>query len=143
VDWRRYASVSSDPGLDPAVRTASIDLYRVRAWQGPVVDGAGRVVALGGGVAPLHRLAPSGPAAWHHPSIGGWRRGWSAAARTPVGTVALPAGRGVVWYFPAFLVALGYLVTLCAALTARSALLSEKGVGTVRSTAISEADGTE
>ena len=102
VDWRPYAAgLSADPGLEARVRSGTLDLLEVRSWRGPVTDTAGRVVPMRPVVAPLRRLAGSGPARWAQPAARGWMRGWEAAGRTPNGLVSLPAGRGPVWFWPA------------------------------------------
>jgi hypothetical protein len=118
VDWRRYAALDADPGLRPAVRDTSADLYEVRAWRGPVVTDAGRTLPARSVVAPLARVPASGAATWQRAAAPGWLRGTAKAATTPVGTVALPSGRGVVWFFPTLIVLGAYLCTLCAALRA-------------------------
>lgn len=102
VDWRAYAgALAADEGLEPRVRSGTLELFRVRAWRGPVTDAAGRPVPMSPVVAPLRRLAPSGPARWAQPATRGWMRGTSPAGRTPDGLVRLPAGRGWVWFWPA------------------------------------------
>ena len=127
VDWRGYAtSVGRDRGLEHAVRTDSVDLYRVRGWRGPVVDRAGRTVPLGGGPAIARGLEPSGAAVWQRAGLEGWMRGTRQATPSPAGTLGLPAGRGLAWYWPGLLVVLGYLCTLCAGVRACSDLLSDK-----------------
>jgi hypothetical protein len=49
VDWQAYRSVASDPGLEPTLRTPTIDLYVVRAWSpaaGPAPPSKGWPAAL-------------------------------------------------------------------------------------------------
>lgn len=114
VDWREHAALRTDPGLRRVVADASVELFEVRAWRGPVLTADGRALAARAAAAPLARVAPSGRAAWHRPAAPGWLRGWERAGRTPVGTVALPDGRGVVWFWPTLLVLAAYVCTVCA-----------------------------
>jgi hypothetical protein len=115
VDWQSYDSIAHDPGLVHAVGGPSLDLWRVRAWRGPVVDRTGRTVRLRTLVQPFGRLDASGPATWFRPSENGWMRGWSAAGATPAGLLRLPAGSGPVWYWPALLVLAADLATAATA----------------------------
>jgi hypothetical protein len=101
VDTALDASLHSDPGLDLTVDGPALRLYRVPSWTGSVVDASGRGVSFDPLVAPLARVAPSGPAVWHRSGSWGWLRGAAAASETTNGELALPAGRGVVWYWPA------------------------------------------
>jgi hypothetical protein len=142
VDWRRYRSIAADPGLDHALTNASVELFEVRGWRGPIVTDGGRRLPVRPVVAPLARPPASAHATWQRSAAPGWMRGWHRAGATSVGTVALPAGGGLVWFWPGLLVLLGYLCTLCGAFRAWSALRSERTVGTVRTTAYKEADGT-
>ncbi len=121
ADWRTYGSLGTDPGLTAVIQGGTLDLFAVTAWRGPVVDSAGRLVALRDVVAPLHLLAPSPPAVWAAPAAWGWSRGRRAAGRSGAGLVRLPAGRGPLWYWPALVVlavdaaTLGALVAAIAA----------------------------
>ena len=117
VDWRSYTGIVDDPGLSLAVSGPSLDLYRVDAWQGPVVaDGV--EVPSSAVVAPVLRVDPSGAAVLERAYQRGWLRGWSTSGSTPEGLVALAAGSGLVWYWPAVLVLVTdalWLVTVGAA----------------------------
>lgn len=104
ADWRSYASLAADPGLRAVVRGPTLDLFVVRTWRGPVVDASGRVLAPHAVVAPLEELRASGPAAWAAPAAFGWMRGSRPAGRTGTGLVHLPAGRGLLWFWPALVV---------------------------------------
>ncbi|MDP9452079.1 MAG: DUF3367 domain-containing protein [Actinomycetota bacterium] len=101
VDWRRYQSLSRDPGLQLAVETEAIELFEVRSWKAPIVAEDGAVVASRELVAPLSWVDVSGPAIWRRPGLSGWMRGTAPAGRSERGLVRLPAGGGVVWYWPA------------------------------------------
>lgn len=118
ADWRAYASLAADPGLVQAVHGADLQLFEVRDWSGPVTDVSGRAVTMHAIIGPLATLAPSGPALWSAPGALGWMRGTSPAGVSEHGLVSLPAGSGILWYWPA-LVVLGVdagLVVLAAAM---------------------------
>jgi hypothetical protein len=110
VDAALDASLASDPGLDLAVDGPALRLYRVRSWTGSVLDASGRPLTFDPLVAPLARVAPSGPAVWHRSGGWGWMRGTAAGSQTSNGELALPAGRGVVWYSPAVVLLATYVV---------------------------------
>lgn len=118
ADWRAYSSLASDPGLVQVVHGSDLQLFEVRAWAGPVLDSQGHVVALRTLAAPLGVLAPSGPATWDAPGAPGWMRGSAPAGVSPLGLVSLPAGEGLVWYWPALVVLGADLATLAVALVA-------------------------
>jgi hypothetical protein len=101
VDWGRYAAIERDAGLEHAVATPSLDLYRVRDWRGPVVDDASHRLPIHTVVAPWSWVGASGPATWTRPAASGWMRGTSSTRSTATGLLRLPAGRGPVWYWPA------------------------------------------
>jgi hypothetical protein len=103
VDWRDYAAISQDPGLQRTLTTSSLDLYRVLDWKGPIVDDHGRRVRVDTVVQPWSRVSASGPATWTQPGLSGWLRGTSSTRSTATGLLRLPAGRGPVWYWPAAL----------------------------------------
>jgi len=104
ADWESYRWLTQRDGVRVAVAGTSLDLLRIEPWQGPVVAADGASVTLRSVVAPLGRLAASGPAVWAHPAVPGWLRGSHAAGRTADGMVALPGGRGPLWFWPAALV---------------------------------------
>jgi hypothetical protein len=104
VDWLSYEGVSHDPGLVQRVHAPALDLYEVAGWHGLVVDEQGAPVASQPLVEPVVRVDASGPAVYDRPAATGWMRGWQAAGATPEGLVALPAGSGLVWYWPSVLV---------------------------------------
>jgi hypothetical protein len=103
VDWRDYTALNRDAGLERTLSTPALDLYRVRGWNGPVVDAHGRRLAVDTVVQPWSRVSPSGPATWTRPGLSGWLRGTSSTRTTATGLLRLPAGRGPVWYWPAAL----------------------------------------
>ena len=100
ADWRSFSGLATDPGLDRVVQSPTLDLYAVRAWTGPIVS-AGGVLSARPLLAPLFRVPPSGSAVVDRAAQTGWIRGLTAAGRTADGRLALPAGRGLVWYWPA------------------------------------------
>lgn len=118
VDWRGYTALRRDEGLRPAYRDGDVELFAVRGWRGPVLTDAGRALDIDPVVAPLERLDGSDGATWHRPGAHGWLRGWRRATIGRFGTLRLPAGRGLVWFWPAATVLLADLVTLCACLRA-------------------------
>lgn len=117
ADWKAYAKVVSDPGLVPVVRGASLDLLEVAGWKSSVVDDAGAGVGRHPLVAPLERLDASPAAIWARAAEPGWMRGTRAAGRSASGLVRLPAGRGLLWFWPAVPVITGdALIVACVAL---------------------------
>jgi hypothetical protein len=117
VDWQLYTGIPTDPGLERTVAGDTMDLYRVRGWQGPVVAEDGRVVSSQAVAAPLRRVDASGPATYLAPYQAGWLRGWTTTERTSSGLIGLPAGSGPVWFWPALLVIGADLVVGAALLT--------------------------
>ena len=103
VDWRDYTAINQDAGLERTLSTPTLDLYRVRGWQGPVVDTRGRRLHVDTLVQPWSWVSPSGPATWTRPAVAGWLRGTSSTRSTATGLLSLPGGRGPVWYWPAAL----------------------------------------
>jgi hypothetical protein len=103
VDWRDYAAINQDPGMERTLATPALDLYRVRGWNGPVVDDHGRHLRVDTIVQPWSNVSPSGPATWTRPGLSGWLRGTSSTRSTASGLLRLPAGRGPVWYWPSAL----------------------------------------
>jgi len=101
VDWAKYVSLADDPGLRQAVSSPSLALFEVRAWRGPVIDERGNRLPLHNPVQPLADIPSSGPATWERPGLAGWVRGTSSAGTTRTGLLALPPGRGWIWYWPA------------------------------------------
>jgi hypothetical protein len=55
---------------------------------------------------------------WYHPAAGGWLRGLAAAGETRIGTLQLPAGPRIVWYWPTILVLAGDVAALALAVVA-------------------------
>jgi hypothetical protein len=122
ADWRSFSTFATDPGMDRVVNSPTLDLYAVRSWRGPVLSGGGTVVRGGGTVAahpvlaPFTELSSSGAAIVDRAAKGGWMRGFKAAGRTADGRLALPAGRGPLWYWPAFVTLGADLLVLIALL---------------------------
>lgn len=113
VDWKAYRHFASDPGFRRVVSSSELDLYEVRGWKGPVLSTTGRSIQVSRVAGPISRVPPSGPATWFRPPANGWMRGTAAASRVESG-VRLPAGRGVVWYWPSLLVLLAYALAASA-----------------------------
>jgi hypothetical protein len=112
VDWQAYASLRTDPGLQWVVQGPTLDAFRVKPWRGPVVTAEGAVLSPHTLAAPVSTLAASGAAIWDHQGGWGWLRGFAGAHTTPDGVIALPAGGGLVWYWPILLVAAADLLTM-------------------------------
>jgi hypothetical protein len=112
VDWRSYAGLGEhDPGLRPAIRATSLDLWEVRDWPGHGPDAAVSVIE------PL-ALAPPSATVLHRGFQPGWRRGIRAASEAPGGLVDLPEGGGPIWFWPALPVLVGDGMTLAGAMIA-------------------------
>ena len=119
VEWRSFApGLRADPGLRRTVDDVAVELFEVRDWRGPVVTAAGEAMPARSVIAPVARVAGSGPATWHRPAAPGWMRGFEPAEEGPFGTLLLPRGGGLVWFWPAVLVLLAHFITLCASLCA-------------------------
>jgi hypothetical protein len=114
--WRDHEGLGIDPGLELVVEGETLDLYRVRSWDGPVVDDAGHPVPFDPVVAPWASLDESGPATWAQPAAKGWMRGLEPAGRTSDGLVRLPEGSGPVWFWPSLLVVAADVVVVGALL---------------------------
>ncbi|HEX3394739.1 MAG TPA: hypothetical protein VHS52_09440 [Acidimicrobiales bacterium] len=116
ADWTAYRGLATDPGLVPVVQGASLDLLQVGGWKASVVDDAGDGVGRRPLVAPLERLDASPAAVWAQPAEPGWMRGIHGAGRTASGLVRLPAGGGLLWFWPAAVVLAGdALIVACLA----------------------------
>jgi hypothetical protein len=118
VDWQSMRPLRADPGLRRVVDDPAVEVFEVRGWRGPVLTATGRALPDRSVVAPVARVHASGPARWHRPAAPGWRRGSEPVDTSPFGTLALPAGRGPVWFPPALLVVIAYMVTIWAAVRA-------------------------
>lgn len=103
ADWRAYGGLAADPGLVQVADGPTLSLFEVRAWAGPVTDGAGRTLDSRAVVAPWRSLASSGPAVVDAPAAPGWLRGSHGTGQTVGGLIRVPAGSGPVWYWPALL----------------------------------------
>jgi hypothetical protein len=112
ADWTAYRGLATDPGLVPVVQGASLDLWRVAGWKASVVDDGGDGIGRRPLVAPLQRLDASPAAVWAQPAEPGWMRGTHAAGRSASGLVALPAGGGLLWFWPAAVVLAGDALTV-------------------------------
>jgi hypothetical protein len=105
-------ALDEDPGLDHVVDGASIDLYEVTGWQGPVRTADGRVLEPDFVVGPFATLEASGSATWFRPGASGWLRGATPLSVDDLGRLRLPPGAGPLWYWPAVAAALTYLAIL-------------------------------
>ena len=113
LEWEDYAGLDRDPGLRHVLTGSSLDVYRVLAWQGPVRTTDGRQLQRHAVIAPVGSVASSAAAVWDQPASWGWMRGFSATGRSREGLIFLPAGRGLVWYWPACLVLLADILSIC------------------------------
>lgn len=118
VDWRDYDALRTDSGLRRVALDGSIELFQVRGWRGPVVTNRGRALAARSVAAPLVRVPASGDATLFRAASPGWLRGWQSTDTSSEGTLVLPAGRGLVWFWPTVLVVLAYFVTVGAGVRA-------------------------
>jgi hypothetical protein len=109
VDWQAYSELDSDPALQPVISAPELTLYRVRTWVAGVTA-SGAPVHDHPIVEPLRSTSSSGPAVLSLPFALGWLRGWHLAHETPSGLIGLPAGGGLVWYWPALIVVLADLL---------------------------------
>ena len=114
IDWQTYLSLRDDPDLRRVVDGPTLELFEVTGWQGEVVADDGEVLEASGPVAPLVDLASSGAATWSRPGATGWLRGTEPAVVGADGRLRLPAGEGLLWYWPALLVLVGDVVWLVA-----------------------------
>jgi hypothetical protein len=142
VDWRSYRSLAHDPGLERVIHSPSIELYRVRGWAGPFVGEGRETIPSQPVVAPLVWLKASGAVVWQRPAATGWLRGSAPAGRTELGLVALPAGGGWVWYWPAVAAVLAYAITISSVIIAATRLLRVRRREPVN-TSIAMANGAE
>jgi hypothetical protein len=117
VDWKLYTGIPADRGLERVVSGATLDLYRVNAWRGPVLGDDGAAVPTQTIVGPLRQIDRSGSATFLAPYQSGWLRGWSSASRTPTGLIGLPPGAGLLWFWPALVVLGADLVVLATLLS--------------------------
>jgi hypothetical protein len=121
VDWPLYEKgLAADPGLVLRTSGDRLALYEVTGWKGAVVDDAGAAVPSEQLIGPFERVDASGPARAAIPASGGWLRGFTPAARSSDGIVALPAGDGLLWYWPVLLVAVGDVIWVLAVLLCAS-----------------------
>lgn len=117
-DWSVFGrAMADDPGLRPVEVGDGARLYEVRGWDGELRSPDGAAGSIDGLVAPV-QSAPSGGGTWSHPGTSGWLRGLERVPVTSNGLLEVPAGRGVLWYWPAVLVVAGHLVTLAAVIVA-------------------------
>jgi hypothetical protein len=105
-DWLELADVlDADPGIRHVVRGASLDLYQVTAWKGPAVAmRGGAEISVDTPVLPLADFGTEAAATWYRGGSGGWLRGFDALHTQADGTLAVPAGGGLIWYWPAVVV---------------------------------------
>lgn len=114
ADWRAYRSLLAEPGVRPVVGGPSLELVAVEAWRAPVITDAGETLHPRAIVDPLQRLDPSPEATWGRPWQAGWMRGLVAASPGENGLVRLPAGAGLVWFWPTLAVLGAHAITVAA-----------------------------
>ena len=112
IDWQTYLSLRQDPGLERVVDGPTLELFEVTGWQGAVVTDEGRSLEADAELAPVVSVAGSGRATWARPGARGWLRGWTPVGIAADGQARLPAGGGLLWYWPTVLVLLGDLAYL-------------------------------
>ena len=127
IDWADYTGLAGDVGLRREIAGETLDLYRVETWRGPVLAG-GEVVGADAVVSPLWSVDASGAATVARPAQDGWMRGWATAGETPEGLLALPAGAGLVWFWPTVLVLLGDAVALVTVARSARNVASERRI---------------
>jgi hypothetical protein len=111
VDWEAYSGLATDPGLTQRIAGDVLDLYEVDDAVAPVVTPSGDA-APRWWVRPLGSVdAPSG-GVWLNDGAEGWMRGAQPLAGDGPGRLRLPAGGGLLWYWPSVLVLIADLVTL-------------------------------
>jgi hypothetical protein len=119
IQYLTYREVLiEDPGLDQVVGGDSISLWSVEPWAGEVVTDQGEAVSIDPVVTPLARLDAGPAATWSQPASSGWLRGWHVVGRTDDGLLALPAGSGPLWYWPAVITLAGDIAALVIAVAA-------------------------
>jgi hypothetical protein len=113
-DWLSLRKVlDTDPGIHRAVAGRTLDLYEVTRWRGPAVEQAtGDHVSVATPVLPLADLGTDAAATWYRAGSDGWLRGFDALRTRPDGTLGVPAGDGLVWYWPTLVVLSADLVFL-------------------------------
>lgn len=126
VDWERYASVRSEPGLRNVVLGDTADLLEVEAWPGVVVARDGSVLGSRQPLAPLLSIDSPQEALWLKFGQDGWRRGGEPLEVTGQGVLAVPGGNGLVWFVPSALIMVGYVTFTLALLWAAQSLLKER-----------------
>jgi hypothetical protein len=126
VDWRRFEpGLRIDPDLHPLVSSPSLELFAVAPWRGPVIaDNTGDPVRAKSVVAPLWSVARSGPAVWGRAASPGWLRGLHKSSSTTGGLVSLPAGGGLVWFWPTCLCLFADILLGAAVVIAARSLLA-------------------
>ena len=104
ADWRAYAALWHDPLLVNRVHGPTLDLLEVVPWRGYAVSERGTPLRSHSVLPPMRVVARSGPAVVARSASSGWLRGWRRAGKTADGQLRLPAGGGLVWYWPALFV---------------------------------------
>jgi hypothetical protein len=126
-EWELYqVALEDDTSVEPVLEGQTISLYRVPGWPGEVVDEAGEALPLDPVLTPWQQLPASGAAVWARPATDGWVRGTTGADATELGLVALPAGDGPVWYWPALVCVAAYGATTAAVVWCGTGLVRER-----------------
>ncbi len=116
VRGRRYGELHTealveDPGLRRIVDGDTIELFEVVGWRGAVVAG-GDDIRFDPLIGPFASLEPSGEAVYARSGTWGWMRGWRTAHVDARGLIVLPAGSGLVWYWPAVVALSSYIAVI-------------------------------
>ncbi len=116
--WERYRpALVDDHGMRLAHDGASVELWEVRGWRGPVRPGSGGRAPIDGPL-PILRSTPAGAGIWNRAGAPGWLRGLTPVPTTDDGLLELPAGHGIIWFWPGFLVLAADGIVVIAALLA-------------------------
>jgi hypothetical protein len=113
-NWTDFDILRKDPGLERITGGSSLELFRVRRWKGPAVSRDGRAIGVDTPVLPIADVASDTAVTWYRAGGQGWLRGLDPIGVTAEGVLAVPAGGGLVWYWPTIVVLLGDLVTATA-----------------------------
>ncbi|HYF44863.1 MAG TPA: hypothetical protein VD926_01545 [Acidimicrobiales bacterium] len=141
VDWEAYSGLATDPGLTRRIDGDVLDLYEVEEPVGPVVTPDGDR-APDWWVRPLGQVDATGGGTWLNDGAEGWMRGGTALSGDGPGRLRLPAGDGVLWYWPSLVVLVADAVALAvvvalAAKNPRVGRAADYGGGTSREEGLS------
>jgi hypothetical protein len=125
-------ALADDPGLRRVVATDAVEVYLVRSWRGTIVDDDGDAVPTDPLLDVVTRVDASGAATWARPGSRGWLRGLERVAVDERGLLRLPAGSGLVWYWPAAVCVSAYAASGAGALIAARQIGRARDAGLTR-----------